>query len=135
MYLPPNWCNTRRMALSHDLGRVSERIAAEYLEQRGYRILERNYRVGHKEVDLIAARTGLVVFVEVKARAGPAYGHPLDAITWAKRREIEYVARVWIAARGRPGLTYRFDAVAVLWSRGHARIEHVPNAWIAAGRA
>lgn len=119
------------MAISHDLGRASERLAATYLMERGYRILDRNYRVGHKEVDLIAARAGIVAFVEVKARAGSGWGHPLEAITWAKRREIEYAARVWIADRGRPGLTYRFDAIAVLWSHGDAHIEHVPNAWLA----
>lgn len=122
------------MATSHDLGRASERLAANYLEDRGYRILERNYRVGHKEVDLIASRAGTIVFVEVKARRGPAYGHPLDAITWAKRREIEHVARVWIATRARFADTYRFDAIAVCWLQGRAEVEHVPNAWIASAR-
>jgi putative endonuclease len=118
------------MAESHDLGRRSERLAADYLIGRGYAILERNYRVGHKEVDLIATRQGLVAFVEVKARAGYGFGHPLEAITWSKRREVGYVARVWIAAHGHAGLTYRFDAIAIVWSGSNACIEHVPNAWI-----
>ena len=122
------------MPASHDLGRASERLAANYLEDRGYRILERNYRVGHKEVDLIASRAGTIAFIEVKARSSLAYGHPLDAITWAKRREIEHVARVWIAARGRPPSTYRFDAIAICWANGRAEVEHVPNAWIASAR-
>ena len=117
------------MATSHDLGRASEFLAAEYLLDRGYRILERNYRVGHKEIDLIAQRDRVIAFVEVKARAGAGYGHPLEAITWAKRREISYVARVWIAGHGRPGLLYRFDAVAILWRNQQAIVEHVPDAW------
>jgi len=117
------------MAQSHELGSRSEQIAAEYLAARGYEILARNYRVGHREVDLIVARGGLVAFVEVKARAGPAYGHPLDAITWAKRREIERVARTWIAGHGKAGNVYRFDAVAVLWYGQRSVVEHVPDAW------
>ena len=117
------------MAESHELGRRSERMAAEYLKQRGYAILERNYRVGHKEVDLIARRGRLVAFIEVKARAGAGCGHPLEAITWSKRREVAYVARVWIAANGRSDLVYRFDAIAIIWSGNSPLIEHVPNAW------
>jgi putative endonuclease len=117
------------MAKGHRLGRGSEALAAEYLEARGYTILERNYRVGHKEVDLIVRRDDLVAFVEVKAKAGKGYGHPLEAITWAKRREIGYVAQVWAAAHGR-GYQYRFDAVAVVWKGGVCEIEHIPNAWI-----
>src|SRR5262245_6463284 len=103
------------MAESHELGRRSESIAAQYLLARGYHIVERNYRVGHKEIDLIVRLRNTIAFVEVKARAGPRYGHPLEAITWAKRREVAYVARVWIAANGRQELSYRFDAIAVQW--------------------
>ena len=117
------------MAKSHDLGRKSEQLAAQYLQARGYTILERNYRVGHKEVDLIVSRNGVIAFVEVKARAGQGYGHPLEAITWGKRREIAYVARTWIAACGRADLSYRFDALSVVWRGGQPEVEHVPNAW------
>ncbi|HSL69944.1 MAG TPA: YraN family protein [Longimicrobiales bacterium] len=117
------------MGASHDLGRDSEKLAANYLIDRGYALLERNYRVGHKEIDLIAAREATVAFVEVKARAGSHCGHPLEAITWAKRRELAYAARVWIAANGRPGMVYRFDAIAINWQAGQPVIEHIPDAW------
>ena len=117
------------MAQSHDLGRKSERLAANYLRARGYQILEANYRVGHKEVDLIVRRGDVIAFVEVKAKAGKAFGHPLEAITWAKRREIAHVARVWIASNGRTCFNYRFDALSVVWHGSQAELEHVPNAW------
>lgn len=117
------------MARSHDLGRKSEQLAAQFLVRLGYQIFERNYRVGHKEIDLIVFRGGVVAFVEVKARAGRGYGHPLEAITWGKRREIAYVARTWIAAHGRADFSYRFDAVSVLWDGYEPKVEHVPNAW------
>ena len=117
------------MAQSHVLGIKSEALAADHLRSLGYRIEQANYRVGHKEIDLIARKDDLVAFVEVKARGGAGYGHPLEAITWAKRREIASVARVWIAAHGRPALTYRFDAIAIIWRGAEPRIEHIPNAW------
>lgn len=118
------------MGAGHELGRRSEALAAELLEAAGWRILARNFRYRRKEIDLIARRGGVVAFVEVKARAGPAFGHPLEAVAAAKRREIETVARAWVARFGRPGDTYRFDTVAVVWEKGKPpRFQHVEDAW------
>jgi putative endonuclease len=118
------------LAAPHDLGCLGERLAAQHLRECGFTIVERNYRFGHREVDLIARRGDLVAFVEVKARAGQGFGHPLEAITALKRREIERVARRWLQRHGRPGLAYRFDAVGISFRRGaDPVIEYVPNAW------
>ena len=112
------------------LGDRGEALAARYLEQHGWRVVARNFRMGHKEIDLVARRGEVVAFVEVKTRAGLGYGHPLEAITWRKRREIQLVAAAWIDRHGRPGDCYRFDAVAVLAGAGGAvEIEHVEDAW------
>jgi len=93
-------------------------------------VLARNYRMGHKEIDLVARRGEVVAFVEVKTRAGHGYGHPLEAITWKKRREIAQVAATWIDRHGRPDYVYRFDAVAILLpTGGDPTIEHVEDAW------
>ncbi len=116
--------------LARELGIRGEGLAARYLEKLGYNILVRNYRLGHREIDLIVSCGELVAFVEVKTRAGAGYGHPLEAITALKRREIERVARHWTQYVGRPGLRYRFDAVGVVVRRGEKPvIEHIPNAW------
>lgn len=112
------------------LGDRGEQIAAEYLERNGWVVLDRNFRMGRKEVDLVARRDGVVAFVEVKTRAGLGYGHPLEAITWKKRREIRQVATAWVERHGRPSDQYRFDAIAIqLPSGGAPRLEHVPDAW------
>jgi putative endonuclease len=113
-----------------ELGIRGERLAAEYLEALGYTVLSRNYRWGRREVDLIVRLGRVVAFVEVKTRAGDGFGHPLEAITALKRREVERVAIHWQRRNGRARQQYRFDAVGVLLRRG-ARpiIEHVPNAW------
>ena len=118
------------MVRPRDLGVIGERLAEKHLGKLGYTILERNFRHGHKEVDLIVRRGSLVAFVEVKTRAGDGYGHPLEAITQLKRREVERVARFWRRQNGEPGLAYRFDAIGIRLQRGESPvIEHVPNAW------
>jgi putative endonuclease len=112
------------------LGDRGEALAATFLTGRGWTILHRQFRIGHREIDLVARRGEVVAFVEVKARAGGGHGHPLEAITWRKRREIQRVALAWIERHGAPGDVFRFDAVAVfLPAGGDARIEHVEDAW------
>lgn len=111
------------------LGRRGEARAAEHLESRGFTILDRNFRFHRHEIDLVARRGDLVVFVEVKARSGDAFGHPLEAVTARKRREIERVARAWIQSRGRQGDDYRFDAIAVTEGLHGDDLVHVENAW------
>lgn len=118
------------MTAANDLGRIAEQLAASSLERHGWTILDRNFRCGRKEIDLIARRGDTVAFVEVKARTSRSFGHPLDAITAHKRREITIVARAWIDRHGQSGWSYRFDAIWIIASPG-ARIEldHVPGAW------
>jgi putative endonuclease len=112
------------------LGDRGEALAAGYLAERGWVVLHRNYRIGHREIDLVAKRGEVVAFVEVKTRGGLGYGHPLEAITRKKRREIQQVAAAWIEAHGTPCDLYRFDAVAILLpAGGEPRIEHVEDAW------
>ncbi|MFW6078621.1 MAG: YraN family protein [Gemmatimonadota bacterium] len=118
------------MNRSHDLGRLGEALAAATLAARGWSILERNFRLGRNEIDIVARRGAVVAFIEVKTRAGSGHGHPLEAITPAKRREIERVASAWLERHGRTGDVYRFDAVAITWPpHGRPVVEHVTDAW------
>ena len=114
---------------AHTLGRSSEDAAARFLERNHYQILDRNFRLGRKEIDIIARTGNTVAFIEVKARSGVGCGHPLEAITWKKRREIMQVASAWIDRHGCADYAYRFDAIAVVWARGRPFIEHVESAW------
>jgi putative endonuclease len=117
------------MARSHRLGRRAEELAADYLRSGGWRILDRNWRFHHKELDLVAERDGVIAFVEVKARGSGSWGHPLEAINAAKRRELARAARGWIAQHGRPGHSYRFDAVVVEAGRNRTTVEYFEDAW------
>jgi len=86
--------------------------------------------MGHREIDLVATRDGVVAFVEVKTRSGLGYGHPLESITPRKRRELMLAAAAWMARFGRPEYSYRFDAVSILLPSGGApSIDHVEDAW------
>lgn len=117
---------------THDIGRRYEGLAARWFRARGWSIEERNLRRERKEVDLVVRRGSTVAFVEVKARRGAGCGHPFEAVTWRKRREIESVARSWLRERGGPrrDLTYRFDVLAIVHERGCApRVEHLADAW------
>jgi putative endonuclease len=112
------------------LGDRGEQLAAEHLARAGWIVLHRNFRLGHKEIDLVARRGEVVAFVEVKTRAGRGYGHPLEAITPRKQREIYAVAESWIEQFGADGDVYRFDAVAVLvLGGGEPLVEHLEDAW------
>ncbi len=114
-------------------GRRGEAFAAAYLESVGWRILDRNWRDGPREIDLVILRNGVVAFVEVKARTDGCAGSTLEAIHAGKRREIERAARRWIRERApeHPGVhTLRFDAVGVrILGRDRAEIRHVQGAW------
>lgn len=115
----------------HELGRRGEELAARYLSRRGWRILARNFRAGHKELDLVVRRGSVLAFVEVKTRRGGDFGDPLEAITRRKRSELTACARCWLRAHAPPpGTIRRFDAVAVrVEADGDVEIEHVEDAW------
>jgi putative endonuclease len=100
-----------------------------FLERRGWRILDHRFRMGRLEVDVVARRDGVVAFVEVKTRRGEAFGSPLEAVGWTKRREISRVASAWVDRHGRAGDLYRFDVIGVTASPGRTRVEHVEDAF------
>src|ERR1700752_2445084 len=88
-------------------GLLGERVAQRWLERAGWRVLQRRFRSGHRDIDLIVERNGLVAFVEVKSRHAGDFGDPVEAVNWRKQRELSRSASVWIDRHGRPGEVYR----------------------------
>ena len=121
------------------LGELGERVAARWLAARGWAVLDRRFRSGHRDIDLVVARAApdsrarTVAFVEVKARADGGFGGPVSAVGWRKRRELGRSAWVWVDRHGRPGDAYRFDVVGVLVSGRRARVCHVEDAFALRG--
>jgi putative endonuclease len=114
------------MALKDDVGRRGEDCAADYLLDEGYTLLDRNWRCAQGEIDLIAARDGDIVFVEVKTRSGTGYGHPFEAITVRKLARLRRLAGTWCRQSGRRARHIRIDAIAVINRPGREPlVEHL----------
>jgi putative endonuclease len=112
------------MARKDVLGRTGEQLAVDHLIDRGFEILDRNWRCPEGEIDIVARQAETTVIVEVKTRAGLGYGHPLDSITPRKLARLRRLAAQWCAAHG-PVRHLRIDAIAVLASGDGISIEHV----------
>lgn len=111
---------------NQELGRFGEAQAVRYLEAHGYRVLERNWRCRHGEIDVIASRDGQLAFIEVKTRTSDAFGHPFEAITPMKLRRMHLLARMWCDARPSATGRVRLDVIGILAPAGQApRIEHL----------
>ncbi len=110
-------------------GIFGEERAAAVLREAGYRLLARNYRCPQGEVDFVAEEGGQIVFVEVKARRGEAFGGPAAAVTHAKRRRLARAAVHYLAANRMLERPARFDVVTLLESRAGWRIDILRNAF------
>jgi putative endonuclease len=118
----------------HALGALGERLAAEHLERRGFRIVERNYRTRWGELDIIAFDGHTLTFCEVKTRRMAAGGgSPFDAIRQRKRLQVRKMAASWLRERKqRPyAAAMRFDAIGVTFdlSGRLVAIEHLEGAF------
>ena len=108
------------------LGDTRENIAAAYLENNGYFILERNFRCRMGEIDIVANEGGYIVFVEVKYRADLKYGAPAFAVDRKKQHTIYNVASFYLKKNGISFDTpVRFDVIAITGSK----IELIKNAF------
>lgn len=113
------------------IGAHGEAIAARFLQATGHRILARNYRKrGGGEVDIIAQRARLLLFVEVKTRAKDAKIRPLDAVTAEKRVLIERGANDWLRKLRSRDLPWRFDVIEVGLAAGETPcVNHIRDAF------
>jgi len=117
------------------LGELGERIAERWLRRRGWVVVNRRFRNGHRDIDLVVSLDGTIAFVEVKARKGREFGGPVGAVNWRKQRELARSAKVWVDRHGKPSEEYRFDVVGVLVNGSQVRVSHVPNAFSIASSA
>ena len=96
-----------------ELGRVGEDLAARYLEDRGWRIVARNVRYREGEIDIVAARAGLLACVEVKTRRSRAFGTPAEAVTWRKQKTIRSMAARFLSEQRPHADEVRFDVMDI----------------------
>ncbi|MBC9928034.1 MULTISPECIES: YraN family protein [unclassified Leucobacter] len=111
---------------SRALGDHGEELAASYLEERGYQILARNWRIARGELDLVALDGDTIVAVEVKTRSGTGYGHPLEAITLQKAQRLRRLLLSWVRAEYPAAHALRIDAIGITVRPGERpRIDHL----------
>jgi putative endonuclease len=111
------------------LGREGEQAAVSYLEDRGFRILDRNWRCAGGEIDIVAVERHTFVVCEVKTRSGTRYGTPLDAVGRAKRMRLRRLAAQWLSAHGVRCDQIRIDVLGLLRDgSGGFTVEHVRGA-------
>ena len=116
----------RRKAL--EFGQTGEQMAARLLADKGYIILEHNYRRGHLEIDLIALDGDELVIVEVKSRAYDSILQPEDAVDHKKRQSLIWLANEYVKTHNRKE-NVRFDIVSIVTKADGAEIKHLKNAY------
>jgi len=113
-----------------DTGKIGENIAVKFLSQKGYQILERNWRIKGGEIDIVADDRGTMVFVEVKSRTSTEYGSGEEAVTEHKKEKIINAAKACLKHKGedRP---CRFDVISILFEKSGKvkEINHIEDAF------
>lgn len=128
---------TRADGGRHETGRLGEDIALEYLLQRGFKLIERNWRCRHKEVDLIMEGGDGLHIVEVRTMKEPVQVEPEMTVCARKQLNLRTAAEAWIRIKGE-NTPVHFDIVSVVLDGGDIpkvlRLSHIPDAYFPIGR-
>lgn len=116
------------MATHNELGQLGENLALDYLLNKEYKLLERNYRFKHLEIDLIMKDKDYLIFVEVKTRQTAEIGEPYLAVTRKKQKQIIKAANQYILESDWQNEA-RFDVVSIVHNSYRTKIEHIDNAF------
>ena len=118
-----------RSLSNRSAGERGENIALRLLNDKGYELVERNYRTRYGELDLILRDGHTLVFAEVKLRHGTGFGHPVEAVTPRKQARIRSMAEQYLQDKAPHYESIRFDVVGILVTRGSPRARHVRDAF------
>ena len=119
------------MALQNELVKRGERLAAQFLKEKGYRILEINWRYYKNEVDIIALDGEVLVIAEVKTRRTAYFGNPEDAVTPAKANRLISAAEGYLEEKNLD-LEVRYDIISIILSDKIEEIYHIKDAFFPA---
>ena len=114
--------------LSKNTGKTGESLAASFLRLKGYKILDKNFRTRHGEIDLICQYQKEVIFVEVKTRTSHKFGYPEEYITETKIETIANVGQIYLAKK-KVNPEWRIEAISILLNPGQKsfKIKHLTN--------
>lgn len=109
----------------HEIGKIGEDLAVKYLEQNGYKILERNFECRQGEIDIIAIEKEEIVFIEVKTRTNQKYGKPIDAVNQTKQKHLIKSVQYYIYNRHLEDEFIRIDVIEIYMYGNKYRINHI----------
>ena len=113
---------------NQEKGKKGEDLASRYLESKGYQIRERNFRFGRNEIDIIAQKDGILIFIEVKLRTSSNFGFPEEMLKEAQKERIISAAQEYIFEIDWEQ-DIRFDIIAILQNKSIFEIEHFEDAF------
>ena len=113
------------MYIHHETGKIGEDLAAKYLQQLDYRIIERNFVAKQGEIDIIARDKQELVFIEVKTRTNTLYGKPVEAVNEPKQKHLISTAKYYLYSRHLENEFVRFDVIEVYLRQNLYRINHI----------
>jgi putative endonuclease len=99
---------------NRSIGKIGEDTAVEYIENRGYKIIDRNYTSRWGEIDIISEKDGVLVFVEVKTKIGDKYGAPWESVTFFKYQKLKRSIQYYITSNKHSNRKCRIDVCGVL---------------------
>ncbi len=102
-------------------------MAYNYLKEKGYSIIETNFKNKIGEVDIIAKKEYIIIFIEVKARSNINYGHPFESVNSKKQDKLRKLAQSYRKIRGLTDVQFRFDIIEVFLNKG--KVNHIENAF------
>ena len=115
------------MAAHNELGKWGEDLAADYLEQKGYTIMERDWKSGRRDIDIIARDGNIVVFVEVKTRRSSVFGEPEEAIDFHKSQNLQQAINHYVKFK-HIRQPIRFDIISIVGTIGNTPdIRHIQD--------
>lgn len=117
------------MSKNREIGITGENLACNFLLDKGYFILERNFRTKSGEIDIIARNNNIIIFVEVKTRSNNNYGFPYESVNYRKQQKIIRVAQNYINFKRLHDNQFRFDIIEVFFKMGNNKINHIRNAF------
>jgi putative endonuclease len=115
------------MGKNKELGQEGEQMAVDYLKKKGWIIHKTNYRYSRSEIDLIASKNSLLIFVEVKARTNTSFGMPADFVDEKKAENIMKGANYYIRDINWQG-NVRFDIISII-KKEHMELQHIEDAF------
>jgi putative endonuclease len=99
---------------NRSIGKIGEDTAVEYIENRGYKVIDRNYTSRWGEIDIISEKDGVLVFVEVKTKIGDKYGAPWESVTFFKYQKLKRSIQYYITSNKHSNRKCRIDVCGVL---------------------